>query len=190
MSCPSWSRLVAHRYGGPDQREPDGWREALEHLGSCATCREAAYAADPTLVLLRHGDAQVDGDEVSRMRAGVDSLRRARRVEEHSPDQRSSRDRGADHGRSVWSALVPSAMRLAAAAGLAGVLLSVYPHGEPPAATAALPEIQAFAPSPSIDSWGSDMAATDDFFLSTATVYHFDEDDLNVVILVDSELDV
>jgi len=190
MSCPSWSRLVAHRFAGADQQEPDGWREALEHLGSCAACREAAYAADPTLVLLRHGDAELDGDEVSRMRAGVDSLRRARRVEEHSPEQRSPRGRGADRSRSVWSALVPSAMRLAAAAGLAGVLLSVYPHREPPAATAALPEIQAFAPSASIDSWGSDMAATDDFFLSTATVYHFDEDDLNVVILVDSGLDV
>lgn len=201
MSCPSWSRLVAHRYAGPDQpepREPDGWREALEHLDSCPACREAAYAADPTLVLRRHGVAPFDGDEVSRMRAGVDALRRAQRVVEHSPTRRARRGDGARHGLSRWSAFAPSATRLAAAAGLAAVLLSVHPHdgqmsGVPSPAPAVQPELQALVPSSAIDDWGGDLgdlAATDDFYRSTLTVYRFDEDDLDVVMLVGSELDV
>lgn len=204
MSCPSWSHLVAHRHAGPDATEPEGWREALEHLESCAACREAAYAADPTLAFARAEPVRFDADEVSRMRAGVEALRRARRVDESSPASGAPVRRTVDREKIRWSALAPGLTRLAAAAGLAAILLSVHPHagrttGDPSSTThgslslealiAELQEIQE-GQDPALESWGSDMAATDDFYRSTATVYQFDVDDLDLVMLVDSELEI
>lgn len=197
MSCPSWDRLVAHRYAGPGEREPEGWREALEHLDWCPACREAAYAADPTLVLRRQQSPRFDADEVSRMRAGVDALRHARRLEEGSPAPAAvgTRQPWPEREASRWSALASGISKLAAAAGLAAILLSAHPDGGTSESnlltTTAEPlELQALVPPPGYDSWGSDLAATDDFYLSTATVYHFDDEDLNVVMVVDAELDV
>jgi hypothetical protein len=52
MSCPDWRSLTLRReLAGGD--EPDGWREATQHLDGCANCRQAALAADPTLLFRR-----------------------------------------------------------------------------------------------------------------------------------------
>lgn len=198
MSCPRWDRLVAHRYAGPADgaaaAEPAGWDEALEHLDSCAACREEAFAADPTLVFRRMRpstcDAETDPDEIRALREGVDALRRARRVEETVASR---------HGR-ARPLLSTSVLRVAAALLLAALLLTVHgPAGSPvgstvaervderPSVLAAGGELQARMPA---DPWGDAAPSADHFDRPNAAIYHIDDEALNLVMVVDPELDV
>lgn len=196
MSCPRWDRLVAHRYadpgGGAAVAEPAGWDEALEHLESCAACREEAFAADPTLVFRRLRpstlDAEADPDEIRAMRQGVDALRRARRVDETVAGV---------PGRARWlrsTSLSRTGLRSAAAILLAALLLSVHgaggPDGQPagrPVALADAGELQARMPA---DPWSEAAPSADNFDRPNAAVYHIDDEALNLVMVVDPELDV
>lgn len=79
MSCPDWNAL------GPRAAEDSpAWRVALEHFDGCAQCREAALAAEPTLLFRRLPAVSVEASEVEAMKAAVRNLRRAEALE-HPP---------------------------------------------------------------------------------------------------------
>lgn len=191
MSCPDWSTLTAHRRS--DERssaaEPEGWAEAMAHLDGCADCRDAAVSADPTLVFRRLRAAEAGSDEIAEMRAGVATLRRAGRVSEAPGASRSPVFRTVAAGGSTWWG------RAAAAAVLAGGLLTLQPGleeplpdrvGTPRAAGALLP--QGMAPVAWLDDAGS--SSVDDIENPSASVYHFDDEEVAVVMVVDAGLDV
>jgi len=202
MSCPRWDRLVAFRYAGPDAREPEGWQEALEHLDTCSECREAAVAADPALAFRRLPEVSLGADELRSLRSGVDALRRARRVDAaglgHAwAGPRSSRwSRGVHRLTRGVRGIAPTVGRLAAAALLAGALLSTAPDGlsiGPGADAGAQPTPQAllaqagpWSPSPAADS----VLAEDDIESPTASVYHLSDDEIGITMVVDPGLDV
>ena len=196
MSCPDWSTLTAHRNG--DDRSaaaPEGWNEAMDHLEGCADCRDRAVAADPTLLFRRLPSLEASAGEIADMRAGVAALRRAGRVTE-SPAARRPATRALATGASTWWG------RAAAAAILATGLLSLQPGLEEPApgglfpGTAPLtaemfpfdPEAQGMAALAWLDEAGA--SAVDDIENPTASVYHFDDEEVAVVMVVDSGLDV
>ncbi len=201
MSCPRWDRLVAYRYEGPEARQPEGWQEALEHLDSCAACRDEAFAADPSLAFRRLPEVTVGADELRSLRAGVDALRRASRIE---PSALAGLAR-ADTVRSAslpvrrvaraFRAALPAVGRFAAAAVLAIALLSAHPDGlvvDGGQGADALPFQQArqdaapaFGDEPAADS----VLAGDDIESPTASVYHFD-DEIAITMVVDPGFDV
>ena len=196
--CPSWRRLTAHRLAAPDAEPPAGWEAALEHLEGCSACRQEAYAADPSLAFRRLPEVPVGAEEVARMRAGVDALRRAQAV-----DYRADRVAGA---AAAPSRAAGGWKRLAAAAVLVAALLAV--HGSrpfDPAATSragavepALPADAALDPwtggagiEPEIlELWASLPVAVDDVDHPTASVYHIDDEDVDVMMVVGDGLDV
>jgi hypothetical protein len=193
MSCPDWNTLTAHRRG--DERSsaaaPEGWDDAMDHLEGCADCRDQAIAADPTLDFRRLPAIEASRDEIADMRAGVAALRRAGRVAESPAASRSL-----DAGASTWWG------RAAAAAILAAGLLSLQPGIEEPTSewpalstaplTAGLfpfdPAAQGLAPIAWLDESGA--SAVDDIENPTASVYHFDDEEVAVVMVVDAGLDV
>jgi hypothetical protein len=90
-ACFDWARLTVHRRRRDDAVEPEGWSEALAHLPTCAACRRAAVAADPTLVFQLAPPPVAAGAEeaaeVARMRAAVAAMRRT------APLRRAARSR-------------------------------------------------------------------------------------------------
>lgn len=196
MSCPDWSTLTTHRRG--DERSsaaaPDGWHEAMDHLEGCADCRDRAVAADPTLLFRRLPSVVASADEIADMRAGVAALRRAGRVTE-SPASRRPAARALAAGSFTWWG------RAAAAAILATGLLSLQPGLEERAsdglASGALPlTAERFPFDPEAQgmaalAWLDEGASTvDDIENPTASVYHFDDEEVAVVMVVDAGLDV
>jgi hypothetical protein len=194
MTCSDWTLLAAHRLAdSPAAAEPEdagAWAEALDHLDRCPECRRRAVAADPTLVFRSLSAWEPDAAEVDAMRAGVAALRRAHRVTpEGALQAKAAPARAAAGERTGW--------RVAAAAGLAAALLSAAPVAERlsgersrPAPSAArfaagavgVP-VAAFLDDPS-------LPAVDDIENPTASVYHFDDDQVAVVMVVDAGLDV
>jgi hypothetical protein len=197
MSCPDWSDLTAHRRG--DERSaaaaPEGWNRAMDHLEGCADCRDRALAADPTLLFRRLPSLEVSAGEIADMRAGVAALRRAGRVTE-SPAARRPAARALAAGASAWWG------RAAAAAILAIGLLSLQPgleerapealfHGTTPLTAEMFPfdlEAEGMATLAWLDEAGA--SAVDDIENPTASVYHFDDEEVAVVMVVDAGLDV
>ena len=192
MSCPRWDRLVAFRYEGSEAQEPAGWQEALEHFDSCAACRDAAIAADPSLAFRRLPEVTLGADELASLRSGVDALRRANRIET-SALGRAGTGRAPRHpirrlGRGL-RAVGPAAGRLAAAAILAGALLSVVPDGLAgrPAGAPLTPQVfQAQIDTATIGL----VLAGDDIESPNASVYHIDDDEIAITMVVDPDLDV
>ena len=194
MSCPDWRRLAAHRRaapGTPGAEEPEAWPAALDHLDGCSDCRRRAVAEDPLLVFRRLPAVEAGPDSVAAMRAGVAALRRAHRVE----GGRAPADLDAGRLGRWWG-------RVAAAAVLAAALLAVAPAAERTrnAGNAAV-EVQAryggpalgwtptgFLPAAFLDDPG--LPAVDDIEHPTASVYHFDDEDVELVMVVDAGLDV
>lgn len=189
--CPSWSRLVAHRLAGPAAEPPAGWTEALEHLETCSVCRADAYAADPTLAFRRLPEVPVGAEDLAAMRAGVETLRRAQRVEA-----------GAEPAGEATAGDAAAWKRLAAAVVLVAALLAVHgprPAG-PPAGPVAGPASAAGFGLESwtghaldgeiLDLWASLPVAVDDVEHPTASVYHIDDEELDVMMVVDDGFDV
>lgn len=194
MTCPDWTLLAAHRLAdAPEAAEPADaatWGDALDHLDACPECRRRAVAADPTLVFRSLPAWEPDAAEVDAMRSGVAALRRVHRVApgpERPLEARTPFRRAALRERTGW--------RVAAAAGLASALLSVAPVAERlpgPAGSAASAgrlsvgagvPIAAFLDDPS-------LPAVDDIDHPTASVYHIDDEEVGVVMVVDAGLDV
>ena len=71
MSCPDWPSLVRRR-----DRVPEVWDAALEHFDGCSRCRDAALAAEPTLLFRRLPAPAPRGDEIATMKEAVAALRR------------------------------------------------------------------------------------------------------------------
>lgn len=189
MSCPDWTRLAARRLEGleapaaEDAGEPAGWDAALDHLETCSRCRHEALEADPLLVFRRLPRLEGDAEDVRLIRSGVETLRRTRTIEAEG-----AAVAGGPEGR-WWR-------RAAVAAGLAGMLLSVHPsvHDGGAAMDSAArlslgSALARTAPEPSPEDI-SEWAAADEIERPTASVYHFDGNDVGVVMVVDAGLDV
>jgi len=177
-ACPDWTALAAHRRDR-DGAEPAAWGEALAHLDGCPACRRAAPAADPTLLFRRLARVEAPLDERAEVEAvlqGVTALRAARRVAARS-----------GHGRS-WA-------RWAAAAVLAFLALSMDNEGLPRALRSAggAPSLTAAAAPAAIGAMGR-LPLLDGIegpdARSNARIYHFEGEDLSVVMIVDESLDV
>lgn len=183
MSCPDWHRLAADRRAGAgdaEAPEPAGWHEALAHLDGCDGCRDEALAEDPVLLFRRLPAVEADAAAVDDVRAGVAALRRAHRVAGGIDRPRRV---GGRRGSLRWWGRAAAALVLTA--GLLGLRPDVEdPQGPPAGAwSASLP--------PSIAQMERATAfAVDDIEHPTASVYHFDDEDLGVVMVVDAGLDV
>lgn len=174
--CPDWSALVDHRFTREGVEPPD-WRAWVQHAETCADCRRAALAADPTLVFARLAEDDSSAVDVDAMRRAVGTLRRARGV---AP--RPARERAA---AASW--------RLAAAAvlPLLAVLLPSAPPRQHPAAPVApaLAPITAAAPAPSFAELAA-LPLVEDLGRPEARVYELGGPELAVVMIVDETLDV
>ena len=174
--CPDWSALVAHRFTR-EGAEPLDWRACVQHAETCADCRRAALAADPTLVFARLAEDDAAAIDIAAMRHAVGTLRRAHGV---APRRRRERVAGAS-----W--------RLAAAAvlPLLAMLLPSGPQRQRPAA----PVAQALAPNTAAAAAPSfaELAAlplVEDLGRPEARVYELGGPELAVVMIVDETLDV
>lgn len=191
MSCPDWNDLTDHRRSGA--AEPNGWSEAMAHLDRCGACRDQASAADPTLIFRRLPPVETGADEIAAMRAGVAALRRAGRVAEPLHATFGAGALGSRIAGTRWSARWG---RAAAAAVLVAGLLSVQPALEHRAADrlGAVPADGLGTVSDETLSIAlledSDAAAVDDILSPYASVYHLDEEEFGLVMVVDPDLDV
>lgn len=182
MTCPDWNRLTAHRrIGGeaPAVAEPEGWPEALEHLDDCESCRDRALAADPLLLFRGLPSVAPDPTEIEDVQAGVAALRRAHRVAGATDGAAGARRRGSFRG---WG-------RAAAAAILATGLLGLRPEAAD--VVRLTPQLQRAPVSvPIAHLGGATVSAVDDIDRPTASVYHFDDEEVGVVMVVDAGFDV
>lgn len=181
MSCPDWTSLAAHRLAGPDAEPPAGWADALGHFDTCSACRDQALAADPTLVFRGVPEIAADRALIGEVRAGLETLRRVRRVD----GEAAGAERRAGNGQ-WWR-------RAAAVAILASALAAIGPSAAPPSrelgAPATLTPFEASFGASSLAGFGEDTAL-DQIDRPNANVYHFDDDRVAVVMVVDAGLDV
>jgi hypothetical protein len=207
--CPDWPELVARRdAGGP---EPAGWDAAVVHLEACEGCRDAALAADPSLVFRRLRRVDAGAVDVESMRQAVASLRRASRVTavetgSEAALEAPARSRGGRLRRTVGHHLRHLAAALLLAAAGFGAWLAIDDGPVQPAAVAlrqaAAPAAGAAAlrPLPMQPTAFGAPASADELAsrpvvegLSkprAADVYQLGEEDLLVVMVVDETLDI
>lgn len=194
MSCPDWRHLVAEREAGAGDAGP-AWAAARQHLGSCPRCREAALAADPTLIFLRLPAPTVPAAEVASMQQGVAAMIRASRVRAsgvpaipagHLFDPRPARRFGL--GALRWA-------RPAAAAALLaiGVLQAPVARESVAKSFIARSSASSLVETSSGRSFLAVAASTgsilEDLDLPDARVYEVASEEMQVVMVVDSSLD-
>lgn len=198
MTCPDWSALTAHRFAAPETaaaEEPRGWREALDHLAGCPGCRRRALAADPTLAFRGLPGPSVGPAEVDEIRAGVAALRRTRRLE--TATARTGRAAGAgnderDRSR-PWFRAAAAAGLLLVLAGLGPALAPEHRADRQGGRTENSPAARTFAaeeagPTALLDD--PRLLTVDEIEHPTASVYHFDAEEVAVVMVVDAGFDV
>ena len=108
MSCPDWNIARDRR-----DEEPELWTQALAHYDDCDRCRDAALAAEPTLLFRQLPAPKVDADEIESMKQAVAAMRRSARYESRRATARPTR---------AWGSTVRS--RSLRAAAVAAVLAS------------------------------------------------------------------
>jgi len=167
MSCPDWRRLAALREAQPEL-DPPGWEAIRRHLASCPACRREAVAADPLLAFTRLAEPPADPGMEHEMQGAVAAMIRAARLE---TPRRSARAAGLAK----------------LAAGLGTVALLMF-SGSPPG-RAPEPGNRAAADALRIDQ-GPAAAILEDLDRPGARIYELPQDDLAVVMIVDSSLDV
>ena len=167
MSCPDWRRLAALREAQPEL-DPPGWEAVRDHLASCPACRREAVAADPLLAFTRLAEPPADPGLEHEMQGAVAAMIRAARLE---TPRRSARAAGLAK----------------LAAGLGTVALLMF-SGSPPG-RAPEPTNLAAADALVIDE-GPATAILEDLDRPGARIYELPQDDLAVVMIVDSSLDV
>lgn len=209
MSCPDWSALAARRNDAHDAHdshdadiagEAAAWQEALRHLDACAACRRQALAADPLLIFRRLPTLEMGPEHE---RAEIETTRQAVAVMRTAALALQARPPFARRFPSHWRGLRPAHSRLAYAAGLALVALSVGSNHawredlrprtlhtarpQPGLSTtipgAAAPGVPAATPA----SWRSPIERLN---RPKARVYQYDGDHMSVVMIVDEKLDV
>ncbi len=194
MSCPDWRHLVAEREAGAGDAGP-AWAAARQHLCSCPRCREVALAADPTLIFLRLPAPTVPAAEVTSMQQGVAAMIRASRVRASGvttvPAGRLFDPRPAHRlgGAMRWA-------RPAAAAALFAIGVLQAPVARESVAKSFI----ARSPASSLVETGSGrsfpaVAAStgsilEDLDLPDARVYEVASEEMQVVMVVDSSLDL
>lgn len=182
MSCPDWNELARDRRcdDAAIREEPSAWRAAVEHLDGCDECRDDALAADPALLFRRLPTMEADAATIDEMRSGVAALRRAQRLA-GTVDAAVAPERGRRLHR--WWGRAAAAAILAA--GLLGFRPDVRDVSRVPSETRG-----AEAPVPLARLEASAVSTMDEIDRPNASVYHFDEDDLGVTLVVDADLDV
>ncbi len=168
MSCPDWQTLNRRREAQPDD-SPE-WLSALEHLDGCEDCQADAPAFDPTLLFRRLPALSVDRDGVEAMKRAVTSMRRGENLE---------------HRRRPLPRAWLRAAALAVVALGSLLLRGAGPQPEaetPPSATA--PE----AAANEIDLRRLPLIETVD--PTYGSIIQVVDDDISVVLVVPSEVDV
>lgn len=184
MRCPDWTTLVARRDGDPHAGE-EAWARALAHLDDCPHCRDAAVAAEPT-VIFRHLPApEVGADDVAAMQQAVAAMRRPATVGRHRPIPRRHRVRG-------WQKVAAVAAVLVAAVLLRGT----GPEETDPIAPAASPvaavALPAPVPTPDAALAAYDPAAiplVEDVDPSYGALIQLVDDDFAIVMVMAEERD-
>jgi hypothetical protein len=115
-NCPDWKILAAHRrerHGA----EPVGWNEALKHLDRCERCRQAAVAADPSLLFRRLSKVPpapaAEAAEAESIIQAVAGMRAATRMGAGTPPRRRA-------GWRAWRRHAAAAALIVAALPLGG----------------------------------------------------------------------
>ncbi|MDX2000020.1 MAG: hypothetical protein SF066_20065 [Thermoanaerobaculia bacterium] len=203
--CPDWRTLAATR----DERDDlhgDAWFAALDHLdGGCRACRDAAYAADPTLVFRRAAAYEPTAAEVTDLAASVRAMIRAGRVEElpASDFDHLTRTEEPVAAPAPIAELVVRPRRVlgwrvaSLAAGLVALLVATAPVDHEPAPTTVAASAPAVAYGTEFvgalltaGSSTGDPVEIETLDRPTANVYQFDDPGMDVVLIVDAGLDV
>lgn len=215
-ACPDWRTLAASRdqRDQPDQRDLDSerfgpdWSSAIEHLaGGCRACRDAAYAADPTLVFRRAPTFEPPADEIADLAASVRAMIRAGRIEGVPASDFDALTRTEPLAEDAPATVVVPSQKpvlrwrlVSLAAALVALLIGTAPapvgHQDH-----ALPSVEASAPAAAYGSElvvtrlaagdaGGDPVEIETLDRPSANVYQFDDPGMDVVLIVDAGLDV
>lgn len=205
--CPDWRALAVTR-DERDERMDDAWFAALDHLDDgCRACRDAAYAADPTLVFRRAPAYEPTAAEVTDLAASVRAMIRADRIEGLPASDfdfltRTEEPTAESAPVTALPVVRKPALRwrvASLAAGLVALLVGTAPAPvDPNEAVPARLEVSAPAPAygtefvSALVTSGStgDPVEIETLDRPTANVYQFDDPGMDVVLIVDAGLDV
>lgn len=185
-NCPDWKVLAAHRrerHGA----EPAGWSEALKHLDGCARCRQAAVAADPTLLFRRLSKVQpaldAEAAEAESILQAVAGMRTANRMGAGNPSRRA--------GWRAWRRHAAAAALAVAALPLGGDdgwRMRLTGHGG--SETMSLREEAVQPAAGRAAGMELDQPLIENLNRPEARVYQIDSPELAVVMIVDESLEV
>ncbi len=177
MSCPDWQALSEGR--AADRDDSPEWLQALEHLDGCAACRAGAPAFEPTLVFRRLSAPALDLDGIEAMKRAVSSMRRGETIEH--------RRRFAALAP-LWGDLPRVWLRAAALAAVVLGSLLLRGAGRLPEASAPSPAALPAAAAHEIDLRRLPLVETAD--PTYGAIIQVVDDDISVVLVVPSEMDV
>lgn len=175
IACRECRAIVAERAADPAV-DPARWPEARTHLAACRACREAALAADPTVLFQFLPPVEIEHSEIADMGRAVATLVRASEIERRAPR------------RAAWTG------RAAAAAAIATLALLAGAPGQRPVATASrtagLAPVDARETADAITAELASQPLVEDLDRPQARVYELPAEGLAVVMIVDSSLDL
>jgi hypothetical protein len=177
--------------------------EALDHLdGGCQACRDAAYAADPTLVFRRAPTIEATAGEIADLQASVRAMIRAGRVEGATtppPDTVlapladepiAARQRPALRWRAASLAAGVLALLIGTAPDPVGNIGSEGSGEVVASAVFAEGDFAGVIPVAYSKGAGGDPVEIETLDRPSANVYQFDDPGMDVVLIVDAGLDV
>ncbi len=168
MSCPDWRALNRRRESEPD--DSSEWLSALEHLDDCRACQADAPAFDPTLIFRRLPALAAGRDDVESMKRAVSSMRRGETIEHRRRPLSATWLRAA-----ALAAVVLGSLLLRGAGSQSGAVAPAA--GVSPATAASEIDLRRMPLIETVDpTYGSIIQVVDD--------------DISVVLVVPSEVDV
>lgn len=205
-TCPDW-RALADSRDHEEARSGSEWVEALEHLdGGCPACRDAAYAADPTLVFRRAPAIETAPGEIADLQASVRAMIRAGRIEgATTPPPEAVFAPLADEPTAARRRPALRWRAASLAAGVVALLIGTAPDPVGNTGSEGSGEVvasAAFADGAFADGGfaavipaysrgaGGDPVEIETLDRPSANVYQFDDPGMDVVLIVDAGLDV
>ncbi len=172
-ACLDWGKVAreADRFLSEDSAER---MRALRHVEECPSCRRAALRFDPTLAVTHLAPAEVESSDVEAVKRQVEAMRRVRAMEI------GRRGSGLAHAAAVILLL--------------GVGFMFAGPVRDPNAPATLPQITANGPGSFFDAGNrrstASLAVVESISPSSARIYHLDQQDFPVVMIVDESIDL
>ncbi|MFN7942002.1 MAG: hypothetical protein U0X73_10390 [Thermoanaerobaculia bacterium] len=175
IACRECRAIVGERAADPAV-DPALWPEARTHLAECRACREAALAADPTLLFQFLPPVEIEDSEIADLGRAVATLARASEIGRRAPR------------RAPWIGRAAAAAAIATLALLAGA--PAQRPGANPARTAGLAPLDAREATDAITAELASQPLVEDLDRPQARVYELPAEGLAVVMIVDSSLDL